>query len=121
MVFLSAKSAAHFTRTIVNSLLVGHGYLAATLATLFAGRRYFSLASALGLDTAINNPDSANRAVIIGETLARKGIGKDYEPAFDQPLRDGAEFSILSQTNDWTFGHFEGIGDGWVRNDFVAR
>lgn len=79
------------------------------------------LATAIGLEMAINNPNSVNRAVIIGETVARKGIGKNYEPAFDQPLRDGAEFSILSQTNDWTFGHFEGIGDGWVRNDFVAR
>jgi tetratricopeptide (TPR) repeat protein len=61
------------------------------------------------------------RAVIIAETIARKGTGNSYEAAFDQPLRDGAEFRVLSETADWTLGHFEGIGDGWVRNEFVAR
>ncbi len=62
-----------------------------------------------------------DHAVITGETIARKGTGTSYEPAFDQPLKDGAEFRVLEQTADWTFGHFEGIGDGWVRNEFVAR
>ena len=55
------------------------------------------------------------------ETIARKGIGKDYEPAFDQPLKDGAEFTILSENGDWIFGHFEGIGDGWLRREHVTR
>ena len=63
----------------------------------------------------------SRRAVITGETIARKGTGHSYEPAFDQQLRDGAEFQVLSETPDWTFGHFESIGDGWVRNEFVAR
>ena len=75
----------------------------------------------LGLEASLQNPANANSAVITAETMARKGTGKDYEPAFDQPLRDGAEFTILSETADWTFGHFEGIGDGWVRNEFVAK
>lgn len=75
----------------------------------------------LGVEASLQSPANSNAAVITGETLARKGTGKDYEPAFDQPLRDGAEFTILSETADWTFGHFEGIGDGWVRNEFVAR
>ena len=59
--------------------------------------------------------------MITGETVARKGIGKDYEAAFDSPLKDGAEFMVLEEINGWTFGHFNGIGDGWVRNEFVAR
>jgi len=59
--------------------------------------------------------------VVTGETIARKGIGKNYEPAFDQPLKDGAEFTILSENGDWIFGHFEGIGDGWQRSESVAR
>ena len=75
------------------------------------------------LDAGLNSPErfSASRAVISGETVARKGIGKDYEAAFDAPLRDGAEFIILNETSGWTFGHFAGIGNGWVRNEFVAR
>ena len=77
--------------------------------------------SALGLEAWLSHLSRMNRGVITAETMAQKGTGKDYEAAFDQPLKDGAEFLILSQTADWTFGHFEGIGDGWVRNEFVAR
>ena len=75
------------------------------------------------IDAVLNSPENAsqNRAVITGETVARKGIGKDYEAAFDSPLKDGAEFVVLQETNGWTFGHFSGVGDGWVRNEFVAK
>jgi len=59
--------------------------------------------------------------VVVAETVARKGTGDDYAPAFDQPLRDGAEFIVLSETSNWTFGRFEGVGDGWIRSEFVAR
>lgn len=62
----------------------------------------------------------SHRAVVTSEAVARKGIGKDYEPAFDQPLKDGAEFTILSENGDWIFGHFEGIGDGWLRREQIA-
>lgn len=77
----------------------------------------------LGIDCWVTDQqvNHSRRAVITGETVARKGIGESYEPAFDQPLRDGAEFEILAVTTDWTFGHFESVGDGWVRNEFVAR
>jgi hypothetical protein len=81
----------------------------------------FSVGVALSVDCLLNNPAQASRAVIVTETTARKGTGKDYEPAFDQPLRDGAEFTVLTETSDWVFGHFEGVGDGWVRKDDVAR
>ena len=102
----------------------------AFVSFLFSRRRFLLLAGGLTatallftLDAGLNSPErfSASRAVITGETVARKGIGKDYEPAFDAPLKDGAEFVILDETSGWTFGHFAGIGDGWVRNEFVAR
>lgn len=78
---------------------------------------------AVGLDAFLTDPESLgkSRAVITRETIARKGTGEAYEPAFDQPLRDGAEFQVLGETPGWTFGHFEGIGDGWIRNECVAR
>ncbi len=98
------------------------------LANLLQRSVLYLLAAALligsgliGLDMVLSDPGRSRRAVIVAETTARKGTGKDYEPAFDQPLRDGAEFTVLNQTADWTLGHFEGIGDGWVRNEFVAR
>ena len=81
----------------------------------------FALGVTLSVEFLVNDPAQASRAVIVTETTARKGTGKDYEPAFDQPLRDGAEFTVLTETDDWIFGHFEGVGDGWVRKDDVAR
>jgi hypothetical protein len=108
--------------------------IAAALGTLFTAfirvkRSYLltvvplALALLIGVDAALcySTMNGSNRAVITGETIARKGTGNSYEPAFDQPLRDGAEFQILTETPDWTFGHFESIGDGWVRNEFVAK
>ncbi|RLS75921.1 MAG: hypothetical protein DWI02_11830 [Planctomycetota bacterium] len=81
------------------------------------------VAVAIGIDAALYEEriTGYHRGVITAETSARKGTGASYEVAFDQPLRDGAEFQILSETADWTLGHFEGVGDGWVRNEFVAR
>jgi hypothetical protein len=91
------------------------------LHLLTAGLLLISLG--IGSDIILSQTEvtGSRRAVIIAETVARKGTGSSYEPAFDQPLRDGAEFQILTETPDWTFGHFESIGDGWVRNEFVAR
>lgn len=81
------------------------------------------VASALGLDAALSRSEVLGtwRAVIVGETIARKGTGQSYEPAFDQPLRDGAEFEVLNETADWVLGRFPGVGDGWVKKEFVAR
>jgi tetratricopeptide (TPR) repeat protein len=104
--------------------------LAASVALVFRRPRANWLTAALlivavvlGIDAGLAYSDVywSQRAVVTGEIIARKGIGKDYEPAFDQPLKDGAEFTILSENGDWVFGHFEGIGDGWLRSENVAR
>ncbi|MDB5387201.1 MAG: hypothetical protein JWM11_2847 [Planctomycetaceae bacterium] len=110
------------------------GFIVAAILTVLAvllhhPRLHFATAAVLlislviAVDAGLSQAAVAEsrRAVITGETVARKGTGNSYEPAFDQPLKDGAEFQVLSETSDWTFGHFEGIGDGWVRNEFVAR
>jgi tetratricopeptide (TPR) repeat protein len=77
------------------------------------------LAAILSVDAGLSFTEltSSRHGVVTHETIARKGIGKDYEPAFDQPLKDGAEFTVLSENGDWIFGHFEGIGDGWLRRE----
>jgi tetratricopeptide (TPR) repeat protein len=104
--------------------------LAASAALLLHRPRVYWISAALVVVAAVLTLDaglawadvtSSRHAVVTGETIARKGIGKDYEPAFDQPLKDGAEFTVLSENGDWIFGHFEGIGDGWLRSDSVAR
>jgi tetratricopeptide (TPR) repeat protein len=67
---------------------------------------------------AVHHP---RRAVVVQETVARKGNGPSYEPAFDQPLKDGAEFTITERRGEWVFGHFEGVGDGWLRQEAIAQ
>lgn len=82
-----------------------------------------AVAAVLSVDAGMAYAEVAwsRHAVVTGETVARKGIGQNYEPAFDQPLKDGAEFTVLSENGDWVFGHFEGIGDGWLRRQDVVR
>ncbi len=81
------------------------------------------VAAVLSVDAGLAYGDVARsrRGVVTRETIARKGIGKDYEPAFDQPLKDGAEFTVISESEDWIFGHFEGIGDGWLRREHTVQ
>ena len=89
---------------------------------------HFSLAAVLiacllGAEAALAwyEINCVHHAVVIKEVVARKGMGAKYEPAFDQPLKDGAEFSIIDRSGDWVFGHFEGIGDGWLHRDAVVE
>jgi tetratricopeptide (TPR) repeat protein len=81
------------------------------------------LAAVMSVDAGLAYSDVARsrRGVVTAEIIVRKGIGKDYEPAFDQPLKDGAEFTVLSDNGEWILGHFEGIGDGWLRRDHTVR
>ena len=103
--------------------------LAACAALLLRRQRMYWIgailvivAVVLSLDAGLDYAGVAwsRHGVVTHETIARKGIGKDYEPAFDQPLKDGAEFTVLSENGDWIFGHFEGIGDGWLRREHVV-
>lgn len=118
------------SRVSISIGLIAISPLLALLAVWFRNRLFFFFACAIAvmgaifaIEASLNSPKRFNElhAVITGETIARKGIGKDYEAAFDSPLKDGAEFTVLQETNGWTFGHFHGVGDGWVRNEFVAR
>jgi len=77
----------------------------------------------LSVDAALAYLDvtQSRRAVVVTETVARKGMGEKYEPAFDQPLKDGAEFTVIGRSGQWVLGHFEGIGDGWLRQETVVE
>jgi hypothetical protein len=63
----------------------------------------------------------SRHAVVVQETVARKGNSAEYQPAFDQPLKDGAEFSVIERRGDWVLGHFDGIGDGWLQKGAVVE
>lgn len=64
---------------------------------------------------------ASNRAVVVAETIAQKSPGQNGDAAFDQPLRDGAEFTIIERRGDSVFGHFHGIGDAWLPAKNVAE
>jgi tetratricopeptide (TPR) repeat protein len=104
------------------ALAAGAGVLLRRRSGYWLSAALLVLGALLAVDAALAYPDVAGRrhGVVTTETIARKGIGKDYEPAFDLPLKDGAEFDVLSENGDWVFAHFEGIGDGWLRREHTA-
>lgn len=52
--------------------------------------------------------------VVIAETTARKGGSDTFDAAFNQSLKDGTEFTVLSAQNDWLQINVGGTGEGWV-------
>jgi hypothetical protein len=96
----------------------------------FRGGRKMLIASAIAVvvscvllgEAIVRSPDrfAMSYGVLNSEATVRKGMGEEYAPAFDRPLLDGAEFEVLQRTSGWTLGRFPGIGDGWIKNEFVA-
>jgi tetratricopeptide (TPR) repeat protein len=106
------------------------GALVAAIALLLRRNRLYWVSAVAVLAGAVLSVDAAlsysdvnhsRRGVVIHETTARKGIGRQWDPAFDQPLKDGAEFTILERNGEWVLAHFEGIGDGWLPQEFIVE
>jgi len=117
------KAYGSFTGYVIAALVACTALLLRRPFAYWISAGLVIMATVLCLDAALAYADVAwsRHVVVTRETIARKGIGKDYEPAFNQPLKDGAEFTVLSETDDWIFGHFEGIGDGWLRREDTVR
>lgn len=59
--------------------------------------------------------------VIADEVTARKGNSENYEPAFTEAIREGAEFQVLTRRGDWLHIRIGTSGDAWVeRRDVVT-
>lgn len=109
-------------------LLVASAFL--FLTYVFRGSKKVLFASVMGIVVAgvllgeaiVHSPErfALSYGVLNSEATVRKGMGEEYAPAFDRPLLDGAEFEVLQRTSGWTLGRFPGIGDGWIKNEFVA-
>ena len=54
--------------------------------------------------------------VITDEVTARKGNSENYEPAFTELLREGAEFQVLERRGDWLHIRLGGSGDAWLED-----
>lgn len=142
---LAAAGPAGRHRSIIDHLLFWQDWLsysekfyltAATAAAtfllgvlgLFAWRKLFNrlalagcalvllLALSAGLDW--YRYDCIRHGVIVREeVVARKGNSTGYEPAFTEPLAEGAEFSLVQQRGDWLLVRLVGGQEGWIEDD----
>ena len=89
----------------------------------WAGAVVAAIAIVFSIEAAVAHHDlyASNRAVVIAETVALKSPGPNGDAAFDQPLKDGAEFTIIERRGDSVFGHFHGIGDAWLPAKNIAE
>jgi hypothetical protein len=53
--------------------------------------------------------------VVIEDTLARLGPGYAYDPAFEKPLHEAAEFAWLETRDGWVRARFPDASEGWLR------
>ncbi len=59
--------------------------------------------------------DNTRHGVVIqAQTIARKGNGPSYEPAFKEPLGEATEFRLVEQRGDWLLIRLPGGGEGWI-------
>ena len=113
------------------ALAVWMASIAALAAGTYLRKRRVTLAGAALVATAVlfsidafaaqHELLASNRAVVVAETIAQKSPGQNGDAAFDQPLRDGAEFTIIERRGDSVFGHFHGIGDAWLPAKNIAE
>ena len=96
---------------------------AAAVASLFAASRLFrrltwaglALTAVLAFSAAYDwqRFDHTRHGVVIQpQTVARKGNGPSYEPAFNEPLREATEFRVVEPRGDWLLIQLPGDGEG---------
>ncbi len=109
---------------------LGFAIILASVALLAKAKRVYggsagllAASALLWIDAGIAYVDVelTRHAVVVKETSARKGTDEKYEPAFDKSLKEGAEFTVIDASGGWVLGHFEGIGDGWLKKDAVVE
>jgi tetratricopeptide (TPR) repeat protein len=65
--------------------------------------------------------DAVQHGVVTAEqTVARKGNGQSYAPAFTQPLAEGTEFRVVERRHSWLLIRLPADQEGWVRGDDVV-
>jgi len=82
-------------------------------ALLATGLLAAAMAVSLGAE-AFSAASSEGGVVTAPETVARKGDGETYEPAFTEPLHAGAEFRLLERRPDWYRGKLPDGRAFWV-------
>ena len=89
------------------------GRRAPRAALLGTGLAALALAISLGAEAA-GAFSTTDGVVTAPETVARKGDGETYEPAFTEPLHAGAEFRLLERRPGWFRGELPDGRPFWV-------
>ncbi len=58
--------------------------------------------------------------IVQTEVIARKGNGTTYEPAFTEPLSEGAEFRLVERRGAWSLIRLPGGEEGWVEDEAIV-
>jgi tetratricopeptide (TPR) repeat protein len=83
-----------------------------------AGATVAALLAAASYALAVHERDFTRHGVVAAsEAVARKGNAASFEPAFNEPLKDGAEFVVLEQRGDWLRVRVRDGLDGWLPVD----
>ncbi len=65
--------------------------------------------------------EQVERGVVIrSEVIARKGNADSYDPAFNEPLKEGAEFRIIERRGPWVQIQLAGGQAGWIPDSAVV-
>lgn len=95
---------------------LGRTWLGWCAVLMLAAGLLFSVSAALGHW----DEHLTRRAVVTEEAIARKGNGETYSPAFDRPLKEGAEGVMLEVRGGWVQVQFAGADAGWLPEKSVA-
>lgn len=77
------------------------------------------IAISLGVDLYEQRPDT--HGVIIRQgVIAKKGAAESYADAFNETLREGTEFKVVSRDHDWVHVALKDGLDGWVPLEDVS-
>jgi tetratricopeptide (TPR) repeat protein len=61
--------------------------------------------------------ERVSSATLERDVTTRTGNGPNYEPAFNQPLPEGTEVTVLEERGDWLRIVLKGTGNGWIPKD----
>jgi tetratricopeptide (TPR) repeat protein len=87
-------------------------------ALLFAA---LTLLAALSFAVDVRDVEFTVHGVVTADdTVARKGNAASFEPAFNEPLRAGAEFVLLERRGDWLRARVRDGLEGWLPGERAA-
>jgi tetratricopeptide (TPR) repeat protein len=106
-------------------VLAGTAFMCGILALFVPPRRVFRRAAWAALVLTVTVAASATydwhrfeqiqRGVVVrAEVVARKGNGDSYDPAFTEPLKEGAEFRVVERRGAWLQIQLGGGQTAWV-------